>query len=523
MNNHHFTVRVYRFDPAVDAEGEYKRFRLDRGPRITVLELLKEIYRNHDPDLSFRWSCGLGKCGACAVRVNGRPVLACQTIVDNEDLTIEPLAGLPVVKDLIVDRNPYEVKLQSVRPFLDRGTDWYPDGPEKPVDTPRLKRLSTCLECLACVGACPVFETVAFDFAGPAVFAALSKWDANPADGTDRAALAMYSGLHNCTTCKSCSEVCPKGIDVFRDAIQSLRAVNAGKNRGLPQVQAQFGQSLSQTGNLFSPRGQTFTELEPRAAAAETTGQTVGLFLGCRIDARMQEYAGLLVSLLQKLGYRVVIPRDQQCCGGPLLWTGQTLWFETQVRANVGAFAAQKIDFLVTPCPGCGMVLKQDYQQLYEQVEGKPLPFKTVQVVEMIGERLENYTLQPVELAVTYHDPCHLNRGQHIMELPRRLLGSIPGLKLIEMQEASRCCGGMAVSANRHLVQTLAEKKAASIVATKAQAVVTSCPTCQDTIYKALVRHGHRLPVYMIEEIIGKSLGFNTGALGSPMNEQRRR
>ncbi len=522
MNGKYFTVRLFRFDPTADVEPEYRQFSLQQGPRITVLELLKEIYRNHDPELSFRWSCGLGKCGACAVRVNGLPVLACQTIVDNEDLTIEPIAGLPVIKDLIVDRTPYEDKLQSIRPFMDRGADRYLDQTEKPANPTRYKRLSTCLECLACMSACPVFETAAFDFAGPAIFTILSKWDAHPADSSDRGALAMHSGLHNCTTCKSCSEVCPKSIDVFKEAIQVLRAENAGKGRGLPPIQAQFAQALSQSGKLFSPKGQSFTELASSTADSETSVQSVGLFLGCRIDARMQEYAALLVSLLEKLGYRVVIPRDQECCGGPLLWTGQTRWFETQMLANAKAFAAEQIDFVVTPCPGCAMVLKQDYPQAYAHVEGKPLPFRAAQAVELLEGRLVKNELQSVELTVTYHDPCHLTRGQHIVDLPRRLLESIPGVKLVEMEQADRCCGGMTVSANRHLAETLSAKKAANIAATKAEAVVTCCPTCQDTISKALARYNHKLPVYLIEEIIGRSLGLNTGAESSPVNAPQR-
>jgi succinate dehydrogenase/fumarate reductase iron-sulfur protein len=97
-----FRIRVRRYDPGTQKQPRYRSYDVEAEQRPTVLELLKEIYRRHDGGLSFRWSCGTGKCGACAVQVNGRRTLACQEIAGEKELTIEPARGFLVIRDLTV-------------------------------------------------------------------------------------------------------------------------------------------------------------------------------------------------------------------------------------------------------------------------------------------------------------------------------------------------------------------------------------------------------------------------------------
>jgi len=97
-----FKIRIRRYDPGTQKQPRYHTYEIEADDKPTVLELLKEIYRKHDGEISYRWSCGTGKCGACAVQVNGRGTLACQHIVEEKELTIEPVGGFPVIRDLTV-------------------------------------------------------------------------------------------------------------------------------------------------------------------------------------------------------------------------------------------------------------------------------------------------------------------------------------------------------------------------------------------------------------------------------------
>jgi len=487
-----FTVKVYRFDPARDPAPSYESFQIESGGRQTVLDLLKEIYRHHDPELAFRWSCGLGKCGACAVRVNGRPVMACQEVVESRDLLIEPLRNFPVLKDLIVSREPHTGALSGVRPFLERAP-WEPPAAPERRGVPLNASPFLCTECLACASSCPALSEAPSSFPGPAHFAVLSRWQAHPADGGRRASQARLGGIHNCTACKSCSEVCPKNLDVFRDCILALREAVSLEGAGLPPVQAGFEQALSRSGWLFSARGRPFLDGLPESAAVRADG-AVGLFVGCRFNQQMQRSLELLVELLQKAGFRTVIPREQRCCGGPLLWTGQREAFDRQREHNLAVFRASGVKIILAPCAGCGMTLRHDYP---EELAGKVKDL--VELVQPLPKRLFSRRL---ELKVTYHDPCHLRRGQGIWREPRELLGGIRGLRFVEMRDADYCCGGMALSANRDLAEALARRKAQSILETGAQAVVTGCPTCQEVISRALRRAGQDLQVLSLPELL---------------------
>ena len=97
-----FKVRIRRTDPGKQNNPRYHTYEVEADERTTVLELLKEIYKRHDGEISFRWSCGTGKCGACAVQVNGRRTLACRHVAERPELTIEPVRDHPLIRDLTV-------------------------------------------------------------------------------------------------------------------------------------------------------------------------------------------------------------------------------------------------------------------------------------------------------------------------------------------------------------------------------------------------------------------------------------
>ena len=148
---------VYRFDPDRDTEGRHETYVLDAEPTETVLDMLIRIYRDLQPSLSFRFACGVVKCGECAVTVNGTPCLACERVIEPE-IKIDPLPGLPLIKDLVIDRRKAFEHIFKLLPELSRRLQiherWQSIEPET---ADRYVQLTRCFECLMCQSACPVF------------------------------------------------------------------------------------------------------------------------------------------------------------------------------------------------------------------------------------------------------------------------------------------------------------------------------------------------------------------------------
>jgi len=220
------TVEVARSDPDAPTT-----FTVERIEPMTVLDALIAIYRDHDPSLSFRFSCRVAMCGTCTVRVDGRSVLACQSVIepDTRAVQVGPAAGLPVVRDLVVDTTPFWQEWQRVTPYLvprpglDEPAIVEPDSAERQAIDPSLD----CIQCGACFSSCGISGTDR-GFIGPA---ALTRAMVLIHDSRDQAAehrLAEVSGpdgVDRCHFIYGCTNVCPKGLDPAR----AIRTVRTGR------------------------------------------------------------------------------------------------------------------------------------------------------------------------------------------------------------------------------------------------------------------------------------------------------
>ena len=214
------TVRVRRADGALAA------FRVPYRKRMRVLDALISIAEDEAPDLAFRWFCGSKMCGTCAVRMNGREVLACWEAVEPE-MTIEPLRNLPVVRDLVVDRAPFDRKVEALEPWLERPAP-YPGFPE-PLTHTTMKGASKaldCIGCMCCYSACPVIGLGDLtDFAGPAPLVQLGQTALDPRNDPGKVARSLArTGIFNCVSCYKCEEVCPAAIPIVTQVIEPLKA-----------------------------------------------------------------------------------------------------------------------------------------------------------------------------------------------------------------------------------------------------------------------------------------------------------
>ena len=447
------TFHVSRFDPASGEPARLVPYTVEVNEGARVLQALHAVHEQ-DPTLSYRYCCGSGQCGSCAVRVNGKPALACMTPVAEGDV-IEPL-DLPVIRDLAVDLVP---RLERIAALVPGGDGALPDA--ETVD--RLKELCDCIECGSCISVCPAVAVT--DFAGPTAMRQLERLGLDPRDAGDRIDQADADGLFACTSCHACYEACPKDIQIMGKAIERLRAEAHRRGMTLPR-HAEVADLVRTTGRSVA---RTVTPLFEQVDAviepySPVRGE-VAFFVGCMYSMRLPETALDAIEVLRRNGIRVIIPGEQVCCGSPLIRTGQLEDLARLQAVNRETFAPYPV--MMTMCAGCGATLKNDYADL---------PFRVMDFNEVLSE----FGIEPparLPLTVTYHDPCHLLRGQGISEQPRVLIRTVADL--VEMP--AYCCGsGGGVKAGRpDEAAALGERRGEAIAATGAGQVITSCPFCE--------------------------------------------
>ena len=220
------TFQIERYKPARVDPPRAENFKVRVSPRMTVLDGLEQIRLTLDPTLMYRHCCHHASCGTCACTINGRPALACTTRIadlDNETITLAPLAGLPCLGDLAVDMTSFFRELdpqwESLRACETATAERTPRGVDQ------LKRMENCIECGCCVAACPVSGSAA-SFMGPAVLAAMNNEMRNrPAVRPEMLRMAADPrGAAMCRRHLACSRVCPSNVYPARHIADLQRA-----------------------------------------------------------------------------------------------------------------------------------------------------------------------------------------------------------------------------------------------------------------------------------------------------------
>ncbi len=227
-------VKILRFNPETDRRPHYQTFRVEAEPTDRVLDLLEKIKGYQDGSLAFRRSCAHGICGSDAMRINGMNRLACKTLVKDlgkGTITVEPLLGLPLVKDLIVDMDPFFEHYESVMPYL--VNDEPPPLKERlqtPEERERFDDTTKCILCAACTTSCPSFWANG-RYVGPAAIVNAHRFIF---DSRDRAAaerlriLSDQFGVYRCHTIFNCTLACPREIQITKAIGEVKRAIATG-------------------------------------------------------------------------------------------------------------------------------------------------------------------------------------------------------------------------------------------------------------------------------------------------------
>lgn len=410
------------------------------------------------------------------------------------------------------------------------------------------EEIHKCMKCGNCQAVCPVYKETNLE-GGVArgkiqLAAALLKGDLEYTK-------SLQDKFQVCLTCKACNANCPCGVKVdeiilaTRAALAKECGINlikkvafaALKKPGLFDFGLKLGGRLQGFGlkhqkeNIYSPRfpvgldmrrvfpslaKQTFRDSVQEVNKANNPKYKVAFFTGCVTNYIYSDVGQAAVNVLTNNQVEVIVPKEQHCCGAPVLIHGDRATAKEMGKSLVKIFYKLDVDALITPCGTCGESFKHNYLELlgddheYGKM-AKELSEKTYDISEFLIDKVKinPKKLKPVNMKVTYHDPCHLVRGMNVSRQPRELLKMIPGLEFVEMKKPDRCCGGAGSFSLTHydLSMNIHKAKNDDIKSTGAEALITGCGSCRMQIEDGLFQAKMNLPVLHTIELLSRAYG----------------
>jgi succinate dehydrogenase / fumarate reductase, iron-sulfur subunit len=219
-------LRILRYDPERDTKPHEERYLVESEPMDRILDLLHKVKYEQDGTLTFRRSCAHGVCGSDAMLINGRNRLACKIRVDQlgkKVITVAPLPGLPLVKDLVVDMEAFFAKFRSVQPYL-QTTDMPPirERIQTAAERDRFEDTTKCILCAACTSSCPSFWAQPA-YVGPAAIVNAHRFIFDSRDDAAEERLEILAdkdGVWRCRTIFNCTDACPQGIHITQAILE---------------------------------------------------------------------------------------------------------------------------------------------------------------------------------------------------------------------------------------------------------------------------------------------------------------
>jgi len=230
------TLKILRYNPEKDQKPHYETYQVQADPTDRVLDLLEYVKNYQDGTLTYRRSCAHGVCGSDAMRINGRNLLACKVLMQDlgtTNVTVEPIMGLKIMKDLLVDMEPFFEHYRSVLPYFVNDSAPPADGKERlqsPEDRERFDDTTKCILCAACTTSCPSFWSNE-SYVGPAAIVNAHRFifDSRDQLGAERLnILNEQMGVWRCRTAFNCTEACPREIHVTQAIAEVKRAITTG-------------------------------------------------------------------------------------------------------------------------------------------------------------------------------------------------------------------------------------------------------------------------------------------------------
>jgi glycolate oxidase iron-sulfur subunit len=406
-------------------------------------------------------------------------------------------------------------------------------------------KLINCMRCGMCLPVCPTYKETFLETASPrgrvALVRKVQEGELNQSEG-----LLEYLAL--CLDCQACASACPCGVNagelvaeftcerkegtelgfmeelILRklvphpDRLESaMTPLRLYQRIGLQKLVRKLGilkmfpKPLKRMEGLLPelpdrPLRQKIQEVTP---AVGTERGTIGFFLGCVMSLIFSDASRATIKLLSSLGYKVITPRNQVCCGAPNMLGGDLDGLKEAARTNVEIFGGYDVDFIVTDCGGCGAELKKYGHNIGGESAGafSARVRDISQVLAMHADELRA-KLKPLDLKVTYHDPCHIAHCQGIRKEPRDLLRLIPGLTYTELETADACCGsaGTYNISKPEMSDRILQRKLDTVRGSGADILVTSNPGCLLQLKKGLADQLPGVKLKHLTEVLAQSM-----------------
>lgn len=417
-------------------------------------------------------------------------------------------------------------------------------------DRPLYVDYARCVHCGLCLNHCPTYRLWGREADSPrGRLRQMALVDQGRLELGDE----FVTHIDRCLDCRACETACPSGVEygklveltraqieqnykrplgarIVRDFVyrkllphpgriaMAARALRLYQRSGLESLARGVGllrlMGLEQRAQLlpridshffFSELGKTFPARGERKAR-------VAFFAGCVAQVTFAELNRATIRVLQANGCDVVVPAGQVCCGALATHAGIRDTARELAQANFAAFRAANFDAILTNAAGCGSTLKE-YPHLFADsdamhAQAEEFSGKMRDTTEFLAELGVTAPMRPQAMRVTYQDSCHLLHGQKIREAPRKLIGSVPGVELVEMPHADQCCGSAGVY---NVTQTkasleLLDQKMAWAKQTETQAIVTANPGCMIQLRAGAAIHHTGQQVLHVMELLDKSI-----------------
>lgn len=234
------TLKLFRYDPEKGGKPRYDVYTVEAQPEDRVLDLLEQVRDFQDGTLAYRRSCAHGVCGSDAMRINGKNHLACKLLVhdlNTDTIVVEPILGMRVIKDLIVDMEPFFEHYRKVLPYLINDEPLPADGKERlqsPEQRERFDDTTKCILCAACTASCPPYWSNR-RYVGPAAIVNAHRFIFDSRDRGAAERLAVMNepdGVWRCRTVFNCTEACPREIKITQAIAEVKQALRTGNLDG---------------------------------------------------------------------------------------------------------------------------------------------------------------------------------------------------------------------------------------------------------------------------------------------------
>ena len=393
--------------------------------------------------------------------------------------------------------------------------------------------VANCMKCGNCMEVCPIYKELKSESSVArgklALLEAVLKGNVEVTQGFDKR-MAL------CVSCKACAAKCPCGVKADELILRGRQA--AVKTRGLHPLKKNIFKLLSsrilfdfvlRMAGLFGPLQMkklpgrlaviarfpmpgldlkrvlapfATTSLRrqfPENIKVNNPRMKVAFFTGCTINYIYTDIGKSVINVLKVNDVEITLPALQHCCGTPVYMSGDVDLAKVFAKHNIEIFEQANVDYIVAACGSCAEAFKIEYPELFHDDldmynRAKKLATITYEISEFMVD-IANFrkdNLGQVPATITMHDPCHMARGIKVTSQPREILNSIPGIKLVEMKDPSRCCGagGSFSLANYDLSRKINDRKINDIASTNADIVATSCGSCRMHIIDGLIQNG---------------------------------